>query len=82
MYRHFRWLQAIENESPSKTTFSKGDVEKAMDGLFNSLLEAAAKSLGSVSGASARRPVRAGFFCPDHGDIKRRTPIGSTMGLP
>jgi hypothetical protein len=38
LYRQIRWLQAIENVSPSKTTFSKGEVEKAMDGFFNSRL--------------------------------------------
>jgi len=38
MFRHFRWLQAIENGSHSKTTFSNGDVEKAMDGFFNNVL--------------------------------------------
>jgi hypothetical protein len=38
-YRHFRWLQAIENVSPSKTTLSKHGVEKAIDGFFKSLSE-------------------------------------------
>jgi len=42
MYRHFRWLQAIEkaieNVSNSKTTFLNCGVENTMDGFFNRLL--------------------------------------------
>jgi hypothetical protein len=37
MYRHFRWLEAIENGSHLKTAFSNGDVEKAMEGFFNGI---------------------------------------------
>jgi hypothetical protein len=39
MYRHFRWLQAIENGSHLKIALSNDDVEKAMDGFFNRLLD-------------------------------------------
>ena len=46
MYRHFRWLQAIENGSHSKTTFLDGDVEKAMDGFFNTSLQGEAGKPG------------------------------------
>ena len=38
MYRHYQWLQAIDNGSHLKTAFSNDDVEKATDGFFNRLL--------------------------------------------
>jgi hypothetical protein len=34
MYRHFQWLQAIENGSHLKTTFLSDDVDKARDGFY------------------------------------------------
>jgi len=39
MYRHFQWLQAIENGSHLKTAFSNDDVEKVMDDFFQQTID-------------------------------------------
>ena len=65
MYRHFRWLQAIENGSNSNAAKRKDarerrsncDVENTMDGFFNRLLN-------KKNGAEAQK----GHIADDIGD--------------